>query len=179
MNEPVDRGETPYRRLAIAVFAICFVAAAGVGFVTGQFRPQNVGQPIAFNHKKHVVDNQIDCATCHTSTTTEAFAGLPDADVCSTCHSEPQGKSAEEAKLVKLLKDQQPLVFNSLFREPSHVYFSHRRHVEAGQIKCERCHGAFEKTSSPPKSVRRLKMADCVSCHEERNVPVDCTTCHR
>ncbi len=174
-----DRGSTPDRRLAIAAFAVCFCAAAAIGFVTGEFRSPSVGQPIAFNHKKHVADNQIGCSTCHTFYETETFSGLPDADVCSTCHSEPQGKSAEEAKLIRLLKEQRPLVWNSLFRQPSHIFYSHRRHVVKAQIKCERCHGNFAQTTSPPRSVHRLKMADCIACHEQQNVPVDCTTCHR
>jgi len=174
-----DREGAPDRRLAIIAFVVCFVAAGAVGFVTGQFRSPSLDQPIAFNHKKHVVDNQLGCSTCHTFYETETFSGLPDADICSTCHSESQGKSAEEAKLVKLLKEGKPLVWNSLFRQPSHIFYSHRRHVVKAQIKCERCHGDFAQTASPPKSVRRLKMADCIACHEERNVPVDCTTCHR
>jgi hypothetical protein len=174
-----DRDSAPDRRLAIAVFAVCFCAAGAIGFVTGEFRPQSVDQPIAFNHKKHVVDNQLGCSTCHTSYESETFAGLPDADICSTCHSEPQGKSAEEAKLVHMIKDQRPLVFNSLFREPAHIFYSHRRHVVKAQIRCERCHGNFALTTSPPRSVRRMKMADCIACHEEQNVSVECTTCHR
>jgi hypothetical protein len=47
------------------------------------------------------------------------------------------------------------------------------------QIHCERCHGNFAQTTSPPRSVKKLKMADCIGCHEERNVSVECTTCHR
>lgn len=178
MTSP-DTQSAPDRRLAIAVFVLSFIAAAAVGVVTGQFRSPSVEQPIRFNHKRHVVDNQLGCSTCHTSYESETFSGLPTADICVTCHSEPQGKSAEEAKLVALLKAQRPLVWNSLFREPSHVFFSHRRHVVRAQLKCEQCHGAFALTSSPPRSVKGLKMADCIACHEERNVSVECTTCHR
>ncbi len=169
----------PDRRLAIAVFVVCFFAAAAIGFVTGEFRTPRVGQPIAFNHRKHVVENQLDCSTCHMFYEKETFSGLPDPDVCTPCHSTPQGKSAEEAKLVKLLQDQKPLVWNSVFREPAHIFFSHRRHVVKAQIKCERCHGNFAQTTSPPASVKKLRMADCIACHEEQNVSVDCTTCHR
>ncbi len=174
-----ERDGIPDRRPAIVVFAVSFFAAAAIGFATGQFRSPAIDQPIAFNHRKHVVDNQLACNTCHNFYETETFSGLPDADICSTCHSEAQGKTAEEAKLVLLLKQGKPLVFNSLFREPLHVFYSHRRHVVKAQIKCERCHGNFAMTTSPPARVRKLKMADCIGCHEERNVSVDCTTCHR
>lgn len=174
-----SRQGPPDRRLAIAVFVVCFTGAAAIGFMTGQFRTPSVGQPIAFNHRKHVVDNQLACSTCHLFYESETFSGLPDADVCSTCHATAQGKSAEEAKLVKMIQDQRPLVFNSVFREPAHIFFSHRRHVVKAQLKCERCHGNYAMTTSPPRSVKRLRMADCIACHEEQNVSVDCTTCHR
>lgn len=174
-----QRNDPPDRRLAIAAFVVTFCAAAAIGFMAGQFRSPSVDQPIAFNHRKHVVDNKIECSTCHTFYETETFSGLPDADICSTCHSEPLGKSAEEAKLVRLLKEKGPLVWASLFREPSHVFYSHRRHVMKAQLKCQRCHGDFAQTTTPPRSVRKLKMADCIGCHEEQNVSVECTTCHR
>lgn len=169
----------PDRRLAIATFVVSLFAAAAIGFATGQFRSPSVDQPIVFNHRKHVIDNQLACETCHTFYASETFAGLPDNDICSTCHAEAQGKSAEEAKLVRLLKEGKPLIWNSLFREPLHVFYSHRRHVVTAQIKCERCHGDFANTTAPPPRVRKMKMADCIGCHEEQNVSVDCTTCHR
>ncbi len=178
MTSP-DRDGAPDRRLAIAAFAVMFCAAAAIGFVTGGLRSPSVDQPIAFNHRKHVVENQLGCSTCHQFYETETFSGLPAADVCSTCHSEPQGKSSEEAKLVRLLKEGRPLVWNSLFRQPSHIFYSHRRHVMKAHIRCETCHGSIALTTSPPRSVKRLKMADCIACHEQRNVSVDCTTCHR
>ena len=177
--ESPDQSRPPDRRLAIATFVVTFLGAAAIAFATGGLRPRSVDQPIAFNHRKHVIDNQLGCSTCHTSYESETFSGLPDAEICATCHSEAQGKSAEEAKLVQLLKEQRPLTWNSLFRQPSHIFYSHRRHVVKAGIKCERCHGAFALTTSPPRSVTRLKMADCIGCHLENNVSVECTTCHR
>ncbi len=171
--------EKPDRRLAIATFVVALAVATATGFITGRIGPLSVRQPVEFNHRKHVIDNQIGCSTCHQYYETQSFSGLPEADVCSTCHSEPQGKSAEEAKLVKLIKDGRPLVWNSLFRQPSHIFYSHRRHVVKAGIKCERCHGNIALTSSPPRSVKKLSMTDCIACHEQRGVPVDCTTCHR
>jgi hypothetical protein len=171
--------KAPDRRLAIVTFVVALAAATAVGFMTGKLGPLGVKQPIAFNHKKHVVENQIACSTCHQYYETQSFSGLPEADVCSTCHAEPLGKSAEEAKLVKLLKDGKPIVWNSLFRQPSHIFYSHRRHVVKARIPCERCHGQIALASSPPARVKRLTMTDCIACHEQRGVPVDCTTCHR
>ncbi|HEX7419621.1 MAG TPA: cytochrome c3 family protein [Thermoanaerobaculia bacterium] len=173
------RDGAPDRRLAIATFVVAFCGAVAIGFVTERAGSGPVGQPIAFNHRKHVVENQIGCSTCHMFYETQTFSGLPDADTCATCHEQPQGKSAEEAKLVRLLHEGRPLVWTSLFRQPSHIFYSHRRHVVKAQIPCERCHGKIAMTTSPPQQVTRLKMQDCINCHEQRGVPVDCTTCHR
>lgn len=176
---PSEPERNTVRRLAAATFVVSLCAAGVVGFVTGQFGSPSVGQPIAFNHRKHVIDNQLGCSTCHLFYESETFSGLPTNDVCSTCHSEPLGKSASEAKLVGMIQKNQPLVWNALFREPLHVFFSHRRHVVKARLQCERCHGSFALTTSPPQRVRRLKMSDCIQCHENSNVSVDCTTCHR
>lgn len=174
-----DETRFPDRRLAIATFVVALFAAVAVGFATGRFHTTAQGQPIAFNHRKHVVENEIGCSTCHVYYETETFSGLPDNEVCATCHDEPQGKSAEEARLVSMLHAKRPLVWNSLFRQPAHIFYSHRRHVVKAQIRCERCHGDIAQTTSPPRSVRKLRMADCIGCHEERGVATDCTTCHR
>ena len=111
-------------------------------------------QPIAFNHRKHVKDLDLACSSCHQFYETETFSGLPDAEVCSTCHAEQQGKSKEEEKLVKLLKAGAPLQWASLFRQPAHVFYSHRRHVVAAKIECAVCHGSEMKMGPSTGSAR-------------------------
>ena len=174
-----ERGSGLELRLAALAFVVVFCGAAAASLVTMRFARSPVEQPIAFNHRKHVVDNQLDCSTCHQFYETETFSGLPDADTCAVCHQQPQGKSAEEARLVKMLREHKPLVWNSLFRQPPHIFYSHRRHVVKGQIKCERCHGNIAMTTAPPRQVKRLLMSDCIACHERMHVATDCTTCHR
>ncbi|MHB0968934.1 MAG: cytochrome c3 family protein [Thermoanaerobaculia bacterium] len=176
---PDDERRAPDRRMAIAAFIAAFCIAAAVGFTTGRFRTPPQGQPIAFNHRKHVVENEIGCSTCHVFYENEMFSGLPDAEICATCHDQPQGKSAEEARLVSFLRASRPLEWNSLFRQPSHIIFSHRLHVVKAQLECEGCHGDIARTTSPPRSVKKLTMTDCIACHERGGVSVDCNTCHR
>jgi hypothetical protein len=172
------------RVLAAAGFAASFllVCAATIAFgLTGgpAFLRTAVRQPISFNHKKHVKDLDLGCTTCHLTVEKEAFSGLPTAEVCAFCHAEPQGKSAEEAKLVALLKAGTPLEWNRLFRQPAHVFYSHRRHVVVAKIQCAVCHGSIALTTSPPGRVRRLRMNDCLGCHRKSGVSTDCTACHR
>jgi len=138
-----------------------------------------VRQPIAFNHQKHVKDNDLACSTCHEYYEKEAFSGLPTSEICASCHLEPQGKSAEERELVRLLKAGAPLDWKPLFLQPPHVYYSHRRHVVTARIDCSVCHGGIAQTSFPPARVPRLRMADCIGCHEKHGAPTECTACHR
>lgn len=159
-------------------FLLFLLASAAPVAVRGS-RGGPVKQPISFNHRKHVQDNGLACSTCHQDYDKEAFAGLPTAEVCAFCHLEPQGKSAEERKLVRLLQKGAPLEWKPLFLEPPHVYYSHRRHVVAGKIDCSVCHGAIGQSLEPPPRVRRLRMQDCIDCHRLRGAPTDCTVCHR
>lgn len=145
----------------------------------GPLLPEPVRQPIEFNHRKHVKELELTCATCHATVETEAFSSLPAADVCAGCHAEAQGKSEEEKKLVALLSEGKPLLWAPLFRQPAHVFYSHRRHVVSGKIPCETCHGAIGASSAPPGHVKKLLMDDCLACHVARGVSTDCTTCHR
>jgi Cytochrome c7 and related cytochrome c/Class III cytochrome C family len=155
---------------------LLFLIASALPFA---LRRSAVQQPIAFNHQKHVKDNDLACSTCHEYYEKEAFSGLPTSEICSSCHLEPQGKSAEELKLVRLLKAGAPLDWKPLFLQPPHVYYSHRRHVMTAKIDCPVCHGGIAQTSFPPARVPRLKMADCIGCHEKRGAPTECTACHR
>jgi hypothetical protein len=164
-----------------------WLAAAASGFllfligsaVPFALRRPPVRQPISFNHRKHVKDNDLACSTCHEYYEKEAFSGLPTSEICASCHLEPQGKSEEEHKLVRLLKAGAPLDWKPLFLQPPHVYYSHRRHVMTAKIDCSVCHGGIAQASFPPARVRKLRMADCIACHEKRGAPTQCTACHR
>lgn len=161
-------------------FAVFFMLSGGLVALFGDRLSQTaIEQPIAFSHRRHVVELEMDCSTCHPFYEKEAFSGLPEADVCAACHSEPQGKSAEEARLVRLLGRGEPLEWRGLFRQPAHVFYSHRRHVAVAKIACAACHGQIAEAKAPPGRVRPLAMEDCVGCHRQRGVGTDCTTCHR
>jgi hypothetical protein len=43
-------------------------------------------QPIAFSHKLHAGDLQIQCLYCHYGVDKSKHAGVPPGDVCMTCH---------------------------------------------------------------------------------------------
>jgi Cytochrome c7 and related cytochrome c len=145
-------------------------------------------QPIAYNHNLHVSELEIPCTDCHIGAEESDHATLPGKDICVECHEDdPLSDSPEEAKLIEMLAQPGPLPWVRVTRVAEHVHFSHRRHVKAGQLLCERCHGAIAEHTSPITrpaiSFRReIGMQRCISCHEESGnsrATVDCTLCHR
>lgn len=163
--------------LALATF---FVLSTAALTLTRVLTPSAATrQPIEFNHKKHVEENSLDCVECHEFTAEKPFSGLPAADLCAFCHAEAQGESAEELRLVQLLEEGAPLEWKPLFRQPPHVYYSHRRHVGVAKLDCQICHGSIAATEAPPARVERLKMDDCLDCHRREGATENCTACHR
>jgi hypothetical protein len=157
-------------------------AGAAIGFVVGLMwsgPPAGVTQPVAFDHRLHVRELEIACATCHRFEPPAPFSGLPATESCATCHTEPVGTSAEEAKVVAAARSGSALAWAPLLREPPHVFFSHRLHVEAARLACDACHPAFADARSPPARARAIRMADCLRCHERASAPTRCTACHR
>jgi len=43
-------------------------------------------QPIAYSHRLHAGELQIDCKFCHSSAESSRYAGIPSSDVCMRCH---------------------------------------------------------------------------------------------
>ena len=143
-------------------------------------RGHAVLQPIAFNHRKHTHDLKLGCVFCHQYVSTGQHAGLPGASTCAVCHQIPQGHSPEAARVTELLSAGNPLEFHKLFRLPTYVYFSHRRHVGIAKLPCERCHGAIATTERPPATpLVKIRMAFCLDCHQASHQTVDCVACHR
>lgn len=175
-----DDRTSPTERLMIGAFTL--VMALG-GFAAGRlaFSPASaVAQPIQFNHQKHVKEVGLDCSACHQYYADHQRSGLPDLATCTGCHQQPLGKTAEEAKLIKIAAQADPPVFRKLFRLPDHAYYSHRRHVTVAKLQCPTCHGAIaDTTAPPPRPLVRITMQVCTDCHTRQSVQTDCTACHR
>jgi hypothetical protein len=164
----------PWRELAFLLVASCTPAP-------------ETAQPIAYKHKIHVAEEEIACTECHMGVEVADHATLPGREDCLGCHEEAIGDSLEEARLVELLASGEPLGWRRVTRVAEHVHFSHRRHVVAGQILCETCHGEVhelvEPFSRPYVSFQgETGMERCIACHKASGNPrasVDCTLCHR
>jgi hypothetical protein len=62
------------------------------------------------------------------------------------------------------------------YPEEAHVRFNHAPHIRA-DVECATCHGNIGARTVAQRNVE-LTMGFCVNCHNERQAPVGCLTCH-
>lgn len=166
--------------MACGGFLLFFAVSAVIAFFgNAHFTRPPVKQPVVFNHRLHVEDEELECSACHAEYETGVHSGMPEAEVCSLCHSEAQGDSPEEEKLVGMLEAGLPLNWKSLSILPPNVFFSHRRHVPVAGIPCSKCHGEMGKSLAPPANPHPLTMNECIQCHRLQKVSTSCSACHR
>lgn len=165
-------------------------------------RSQAAGpQPIAFSHKIHAGQFQINCQYCHADARRSEYAGIPSVTRCMGCHKITVADRPEVKKLAEFFARQEPIPWARIYKVPEFTYFPHKAHVRAA-VTCQTCHGPVETmdvvqartgrsllndlmnlvglpVSSPP-----LTMGWCVECHrtmnqkQATNAPLDCFACH-
>jgi c(7)-type cytochrome triheme protein len=160
----------------LAGFALVFIAQTL--FLHGS-AGRSGPQPIAFNHSKHISAG-LDCTDCHTGARTAEHATVPPLATCMGCHESAVGKSPEEAKIRTYAAAGREIPWEPVTHVPTHVYFSHRRHVTLAKLECSTCHGEMAKLTAPPvQPARRLDMDTCIACHQQKHARTDCNDCHR
>jgi hypothetical protein len=163
------------RWASASIVIVAFGLAVGVAAAR-----RGVGQPIAFNHRKHTQDLQLECELCHPYVKTGHHPGLPSLETCAMCHQARQGTSREAAKVTDYVSSGRPLVFHKLFSLPPHVFYTHRRHVGIAKLACRNCHGDIALTTTPPRRpLVTIRMAFCLDCHQKMRQTTDCIGCHR
>jgi hypothetical protein len=134
----------------------------------------SVPQPIAFAHAKH---QAVGCTVCHRGAATTTRAGIPDIAVCAKCHATPP---AGTAAVWNAATAKRSIDWVQVTHVPSHVMFSHRRHVTLAKLDCTSCHGEMRTRTTPIGAAQvRLTMATCLSCHRHEGAADDCASCHR
>jgi hypothetical protein len=148
-------------------------------------------QPLRFSHKTHASEKAgLACADCHPLAEDGRFAGIPRIDNCAACHTEPQGETTDEKRLVEeYVTPAREIPWLVYSRQPENVRFPHAIHVKRAKIACERCHGAHaESDALPMHETNRItgysrgltKMSDCESCHAEHDHErTACLACHK
>jgi len=142
-------------------------------------------QPIAFSHKVHAGDQEINCEYCHSSARTSKTSGIPSANVCMNCHKLIQeGTTTGKTEIAKIYdaigfdpatstykKDyvQKPIKWIRVHNLPDFVYYNHSQHVTVGQQECQTCHGPVE-TMDELYQYSPLTMQWCVDCHRTEEV---------
>lgn len=63
---------------------------------------EELAQPIAYSHKLHAGELQIDCQYCHTYAKRSKHAGVPSTQICMNCHGfAPNGQGRVDPTKVK------------------------------------------------------------------------------
>ena len=123
-------------------------------------------QPIAFSHKLHAGENNINCAYCHTSVYKGKSANIPSANICMNCHSQIKTESPEIKKIYRAIERKQPIQWVRVHNLPDLAYFNHSQHTAVGNIQCQTCHGPIQNMEVVYQ-YSALTMGWCINCHRE------------
>lgn len=137
----------------------------------------DIVQPVNFSHKKHALENGIECTFCHFNADKSPRADVPSVQKCMDCHSSIATEKPEIQKLTNYWEKKEAIPWLRVYSLPDHVYFSHKRHIKRG-IDCVVCHGDV-KNMKRIRKMRSLKMGWCVGCHRRFGGSEDCLTCHK
>jgi len=144
-------------------------------------------QPIAFSHKVHAGDNDIQCLYCHYGAEKGRHANIPPTELCLNCHNNIKKDSTEIVKIKDSLKENRPIHWVKVNHFPDYAYFNHSQHVMIGKVSCVECHGNIGSMGRV-KQENELNMGMCLNCHREKGISPpndhkskaggDCARCH-
>ncbi len=129
----------------------------------------------AFSHARHVVDEGLACEDCHALPEGGGLPAMPVAAQCNLCHQELDSEKPPEKRIEQLFEGNK-LRAARRGALSGDVIFAHDRHVTAG-LECAACHVGMD-TNTDVLSLPRAEMASCTSCHSERKLANECSTCH-
>ncbi|MEX0966135.1 MAG: c-type cytochrome [Bacteroidia bacterium] len=161
----------------ISVIGIFVVGGAAFTWVQAQWLGSQYKysptQPIAFSHKLHAGQMNIDCQYCHSSASISKNAGIPSVETCMNCHSYVQGglqtENPEIKKLIQHWQDSVPIEWVRIHNVPDLAYFNHSQHVTVGGLDCVKCHGQIVHMDEVIQNTT-LEMGWCINCHRETAV---------
>lgn len=162
------------------IFLVMFIVA-GVGFKTTVDGLYTIGvqqgyqpkQPIAFSHKVHAGQYEIDCKYCHTGVIKGKSANIPSPNICMNCHAQIKtGTNTGEGEIAKIyaaIQNNKPIEWVRIHNLPDLAYFNHSQHVVVGGIECQTCHGPIQEMDVV-KQYSLLTMGWCIDCHRKTDV---------
>ena len=162
------------------IFAVVFIVAAlgfkaviNMLFSVGVQQGYAPEQPIAFSHKIHAGQYEIDCQYCHTGVAKGKNATIPSVNICMNCHNQIKSGTLtgenEIAKIVRAYNENRPIEWVRIHNLPDLAYFNHSQHVNVGGIECETCHGPVQEMDVV-RQHSLLTMGWCIDCHRTTDV---------
>lgn len=155
------------RRILLGLIIFATALVAGIWYY---FSPEytDVGyapeQPIAYSHKLHAGQLDIDCQYCHTNVFKSRHANVPATQTCMNCHSQIDSQKPEEIKKIRdSWNSDEPIEWIRVHNLPDYAYFNHAAHVNVG-VGCETCHGRIDRMEVVFQK-EPLSMSWCLDCH--------------
>jgi len=186
----------------VIVIGVLVMGYKGCSRNIGVFDGYKPDQPIAYSHKLHAGQLEIECVYCHNSAEKSKHAGIPTTNVCMNCHkavSEGSTTGTEEiakiyeaagfdASTFKYSGETKPVNWVKVHNLPDHVYFNHSQHVVVGGLDCKQCHGDMTKeTVAKVMTIEELNAIDdneikftrptltmgwCIECHGQKEIDI-------
>jgi mono/diheme cytochrome c family protein len=140
-------------------------------------------QPIAFSHKIHAGQYEIDCKYCHTGALKGKQANIPSPNICMNCHTQiKEGTTTGTGEIAKIYAaigydpesgaytgKQKPIEWVRIHNLPDLAYFNHSQHVNVAGVECQTCHGPIQEMDVV-KQYSLLTMGWCIDCHRKTDV---------
>jgi mono/diheme cytochrome c family protein len=162
------------------MFVVVFIIAA-LGFKAVINGLYSVGvqqgyapkQPIAFSHKIHAGQYEIDCKYCHVGVMKGKSATIPSVNICMNCHNQIKSGTntgeAEIGKIVRAFNENKPIEWVRIHNLPDLAYFNHSQHVNVAGVECQTCHGPIQEMDVV-RQHSLLTMGWCIDCHRKTDV---------
>jgi mono/diheme cytochrome c family protein len=178
VHSPISTGSIVQSRGFI--FVVMFLVAA-LGFKAVINGLYSIGvqqgyapkQPIAFSHKIHAGQYEIDCKYCHIGVMKGKSATIPSVNICMNCHNQIKSGTTtgegEIAKIVRAYDENRPIEWVRIHNLPDLAYFNHAQHVNVGGIECQTCHGPVQEMDVV-RQHSLLTMGWCIDCHRQTDV---------
>lgn len=168
--------------------ATLLVCAAAHGDLTGSrdpspaiFPEQRI--PLTFSHEQHLA-KKLKCDFCHSKAPGSRVARdflIPSESACLDCHEIERDKPDKQAKPGAACAGCHP-GWNGAGQPPRvdvpapWIKFNHEVHVARG-VECVRCHATVPGVALATRA-DLPRMPLCLECHDGRQAPSRCTTCH-
>ncbi len=120
-------------------------------------------QPVAFDHRLHVGQLDIDCRYCHSFVEQSEHSNIPDATTCMNCHTQIKRDSPALAPVRESWATGNPVPWVRIHKTPDYVFFNHSVHVNRG-ISCVECHGQVNEMPVVYHA-KSHSMKFCLDCH--------------